>query len=378
MRDFDTVSGAKGRGGSIESAGAIVADGAVIVNSGYLFGGRMPGNVLLVFAVPARPAGHERARPAAGVVEPDGPCGPAVPVRFLQGDPRSRAALPHAADRVLPGHVVRAVPRSHPQPGPVRERREPDGAARGRHPAGDHRRVPERGVAADDVVLHHRSAPAHARALVPRAAVHRQARARTHADDRRHRARAARRTARPHRGGIRARILAPAADDGDRRPDRRAAHGPRAVQGMVGRDRRALQHDGVAGARDRMRPPRRRDAALLRRPARGAAPRTARRPADGRRACGRRSRSCISTCASSSQILSIDLLASGNETTTAAITSGLKLLLEDPAALDGSPARPAPVAQPRGGSAAARVAGAGHVPARDARHDPGRRRTARG
>jgi cytochrome P450 len=31
-------------------------------------------------------------------------------------------------------------------------------------------------------------------------------------------------------------------------------------------------------------------------------------------------------------ILSIDLLASGNETTTAAITSGLKLLMEDPAA----------------------------------------------
>lgn len=32
-------------------------------------------------------------------------------------------------------------------------------------------------------------------------------------------------------------------------------------------------------------------------------------------------------------VLSIDLLASGNETTTAAITSGLKLLIEDPAAL---------------------------------------------
>ena len=32
----------------------VVADGSVIVNSGYLFGGRMPGNVLLVFAVPAQ------------------------------------------------------------------------------------------------------------------------------------------------------------------------------------------------------------------------------------------------------------------------------------------------------------------------------------
>jgi polyvinyl alcohol dehydrogenase (cytochrome) len=52
VREFDTVSGAKARGGSIESAGAIVADGSVLVNSGYLFGGRMPGNVLLAFAVP--------------------------------------------------------------------------------------------------------------------------------------------------------------------------------------------------------------------------------------------------------------------------------------------------------------------------------------
>lgn len=52
VRDFTTVSGEVARGGSIESAGAIVADGRVLVNSGYLFGGRMPGNVLLVFAVP--------------------------------------------------------------------------------------------------------------------------------------------------------------------------------------------------------------------------------------------------------------------------------------------------------------------------------------
>jgi polyvinyl alcohol dehydrogenase (cytochrome) len=54
VREFVTVSGAKARGGSIESAGAIVADGHVIVNSGYLFGGRMPGNVLLVFSVDGR------------------------------------------------------------------------------------------------------------------------------------------------------------------------------------------------------------------------------------------------------------------------------------------------------------------------------------
>ena len=50
-REFTTVSGEKARGGSIESAGAMVADGHVLVNSGYLFGGRMPGNVLLAFTV---------------------------------------------------------------------------------------------------------------------------------------------------------------------------------------------------------------------------------------------------------------------------------------------------------------------------------------
>ena len=54
VREYKTVSGETARGGSIESAGAIVADGSVFVNSGYLFGGRMPGNVLLAFAVPGR------------------------------------------------------------------------------------------------------------------------------------------------------------------------------------------------------------------------------------------------------------------------------------------------------------------------------------
>ena len=54
VRTYDTVGGLKGQGGSIESAGAIVADGAVFVNSGYLFGGRMPGNVLLKFTVDGR------------------------------------------------------------------------------------------------------------------------------------------------------------------------------------------------------------------------------------------------------------------------------------------------------------------------------------
>jgi polyvinyl alcohol dehydrogenase (cytochrome) len=54
VRTYNGVGGLKGQGGSIESAGAIVADGAVFVNSGYLFGGRMPGNVLLKFTVDGR------------------------------------------------------------------------------------------------------------------------------------------------------------------------------------------------------------------------------------------------------------------------------------------------------------------------------------
>ena len=50
-REFMTVDGGKGNGGSIEAAGPVIVDGAVLVNSGYLFGGRMPGNVLLKFVI---------------------------------------------------------------------------------------------------------------------------------------------------------------------------------------------------------------------------------------------------------------------------------------------------------------------------------------
>lgn len=49
---FPSVSGEIARGGSIESAGPLVQHGHVIVNSGYLFGDRMAGNALMVFAVP--------------------------------------------------------------------------------------------------------------------------------------------------------------------------------------------------------------------------------------------------------------------------------------------------------------------------------------
>ena len=49
-RVFPTVNGVKGAGGSIDSAGPIIAGGRLIVNSGYDKFGEMPGNLLLVFA----------------------------------------------------------------------------------------------------------------------------------------------------------------------------------------------------------------------------------------------------------------------------------------------------------------------------------------
>ena len=48
---FESVSGEMARGGSIESDGPVLVRGHVLVNSGYQFGGRMPGNALMVFAV---------------------------------------------------------------------------------------------------------------------------------------------------------------------------------------------------------------------------------------------------------------------------------------------------------------------------------------
>ena len=50
-QEFSTVSGELARGGSVEADGPYVAQGIVLVNSGYLFGGRMGGNVLLAFSV---------------------------------------------------------------------------------------------------------------------------------------------------------------------------------------------------------------------------------------------------------------------------------------------------------------------------------------
>jgi polyvinyl alcohol dehydrogenase (cytochrome) len=49
-RDFTTVNGVPGKGGALDGPGAIVANGMVLVNSGYTRQGGMPGNVLLAFA----------------------------------------------------------------------------------------------------------------------------------------------------------------------------------------------------------------------------------------------------------------------------------------------------------------------------------------
>jgi polyvinyl alcohol dehydrogenase (cytochrome) len=50
IREYQTVNGAKGRGGSIDGPGVVVAGGMVFVTSGYARNGAVPGNVLLAFA----------------------------------------------------------------------------------------------------------------------------------------------------------------------------------------------------------------------------------------------------------------------------------------------------------------------------------------
>jgi polyvinyl alcohol dehydrogenase (cytochrome) len=50
-REYDTVNGVPGRGGSIDGPGPVIGGGMVFVNSGYPTAGGMPGNVLLAFSV---------------------------------------------------------------------------------------------------------------------------------------------------------------------------------------------------------------------------------------------------------------------------------------------------------------------------------------
>jgi polyvinyl alcohol dehydrogenase (cytochrome) len=49
-KEYSTVNGVQGKGGSVDGAGPVVVDGMVYVNSGYPRFGGMPGNVLLAFA----------------------------------------------------------------------------------------------------------------------------------------------------------------------------------------------------------------------------------------------------------------------------------------------------------------------------------------
>jgi polyvinyl alcohol dehydrogenase (cytochrome) len=49
VRDYQTVNGVPGKGGSLDSAGPVIANGMLFVNSGYGMWQGLPGNVLLAF-----------------------------------------------------------------------------------------------------------------------------------------------------------------------------------------------------------------------------------------------------------------------------------------------------------------------------------------
>jgi polyvinyl alcohol dehydrogenase (cytochrome) len=49
VRDYETVNGVPGKGGSLDSAGPVIVNGMVFVNSGYGMWQGLPGNVLLAF-----------------------------------------------------------------------------------------------------------------------------------------------------------------------------------------------------------------------------------------------------------------------------------------------------------------------------------------
>jgi polyvinyl alcohol dehydrogenase (cytochrome) len=49
-REFETVNNVKAKGGSIDAAGPVIADGLLLTNSGYALWKGMPGNVLLAFS----------------------------------------------------------------------------------------------------------------------------------------------------------------------------------------------------------------------------------------------------------------------------------------------------------------------------------------
>jgi polyvinyl alcohol dehydrogenase (cytochrome) len=49
-KDYDTVNGVPAKGGSIDAAGPVIADGLLLTNSGYALWRGLPGNVLLAFS----------------------------------------------------------------------------------------------------------------------------------------------------------------------------------------------------------------------------------------------------------------------------------------------------------------------------------------
>jgi polyvinyl alcohol dehydrogenase (cytochrome) len=50
VRDYQTVNGIPGKGGSLDSGGPVIANGMLFTNSGYGIWQGLPGNVLLAFA----------------------------------------------------------------------------------------------------------------------------------------------------------------------------------------------------------------------------------------------------------------------------------------------------------------------------------------
>jgi polyvinyl alcohol dehydrogenase (cytochrome) len=54
VREYETVNGVPGRGGSLDGPGPVIGDGVVLVNSGYTVDGGMAGNVVLAFSVDGR------------------------------------------------------------------------------------------------------------------------------------------------------------------------------------------------------------------------------------------------------------------------------------------------------------------------------------
>ena len=50
-KEFETVNGVKAKGGAMDGPGAVVSNGMIFINSGYVSLIGRPGNVLLAFGV---------------------------------------------------------------------------------------------------------------------------------------------------------------------------------------------------------------------------------------------------------------------------------------------------------------------------------------